>query len=549
MKKFILIGIVVILIGAVAVMFFNPGHDNKEYKPDYNNLISKKKNNTTYGVTSDNSRATQAGMQILEQGGNAVDAAIAVSYVLGVTDIYGSGIGGGGMMLVDSPDIKPEFYDYQVTAPKYGEIPNDHIGIPGVVAGMRKVHDDHGTMSMSKLIEPAINIAEHGFEADQILHDRLEGASYRMPVEKLPELYPNGHAVEKGDTIKQKKLANTLRDIQKQGADAFYNGEIAEKIDKAVDGIDIRDMKNYEVLKKEPIHGRFAGFDVYTAGPPGGGTSFMQTLKLAEAKNISTIEDHSLNFIQLMGNIHKEVYQDKIHHMGDPDYTDVDADDLLSKNHIKKMSNKLKEEYSLHKQDQNPVTKNSDRNGNTTHFVVVDQNGMMVSATNTLSNFFGSGKHVSGMFLNNELRIFSDRKSSPNYAEPGKRPASYMAPTILSKNDIPAIGIGSSGGSRIPALMGQVVIRMLKFDQSPKEAVDASRAIVDEKNDDVAIEEDYPNRQKVIDKLEDKDYLIDHSQSKRESYFGSVQTLIVNQRNHELVGGSDPRRGGKWNSN
>ncbi|WP_245807662.1 gamma-glutamyltransferase, partial [Halobacillus massiliensis] len=225
-----------------------------------------------YGVSSDSEIATEVGMKVLGQGGNAADAAIAVSYVLGVVEPYGSGIGGGGTMLIHpekGSEQAPVVYDYRETAPDSENVPESGTGVPGFVKGMERVHNDFGTLKMEKLIEPSINFASNGAAVSNTLHNYLKKEKDRMP--KLDHMYPDGDPIEAGKVLKQKQLAETLKSIQQDGTSAFYSGDIAESINDEESKMDKDDLESYEVEAKKPIKSRFGGYDVFAPPPPSGG--------------------------------------------------------------------------------------------------------------------------------------------------------------------------------------------------------------------------------------------------------------------------------------
>jgi gamma-glutamyltranspeptidase / glutathione hydrolase len=266
-----------------------------------------------YGVSASHPLAVKVGMNILKKGGNAVDAAVAVSYALGVVEPYGSGIGGGGEMLVyPNDDRKPLVYQYREIAPLSGHIPENQMGIPGFVKGMEAVSQELGTMTMEELISPSIKLAEEGIKADPYLTERLEAAAYRMPIAKLPHFYPNGEAVQPGEMVVQTELADTLKLIQSKGSSAFYYGEIAEEIMKEVNAFQASDFANYAVVKAEPVYGEFAGYEVISAPPPLAGTTVIQSLQMAELLNIDSLKNNPTDFIHLAAEISKRTYDDRI---------------------------------------------------------------------------------------------------------------------------------------------------------------------------------------------------------------------------------------------
>ncbi|MBO0589250.1 gamma-glutamyltransferase [Sporosarcina sp. E16_8] len=495
----------------------------------------------SYGVSSDSSIATEVGMRIIEQGGNAVDAAIAVSFVLGVAEPYGSGIGGGGTMLIHPDNGQdPVVYDYRETAPE-NTLPSSDIGVPGFVRGMYKVHEDFGTMNMAQLIDPSIHFAANGVTVSETLHYALEADSDHLP--ELDHFFPDGEPIEQGEVLVQEQLAETLEDIQANGPSAFYQGDIANEISDQEDKIEENDLESYEVEVKEPLQGEFGDYEVLVPPPPSGGVMLLQVLEMAESLQIENTKDNPLAFSLMMGLINRISYSDRLENIGDPNYTDVPTDEMISEDHINDLASEvhgleLSEEYRRNLESDADI----EDHGDTTHFVVVDKNGMMVSVTNTLSSLFGSGEYVNGFFLNDQLKNFSNREDSPNRPEPGKRPFSYTTPTILTKNGSPAIGIGSAGGRRITSMVAQQLVKTIKFNEPIQESVEDPRTFLEFNEDVLQVEQDY------VFLKNPEELGLDVQHTGNTSYYGSVQGLVINDKNGEIHGFSDNNRDGTWMS-
>ncbi|HWL24641.1 MAG TPA: gamma-glutamyltransferase [Ureibacillus sp.] len=494
---------------------------------------------TGYGVSSSNPIAVQVGMEVLENGGNAVDAAIAVSYTLGVVEPYGSGIGGGGGMLIlpGDPDKEPAFFDYRETSPA-SDNDRGKVGIPGFVKGMEVIHKQYGQKEIADLIAPSIELADEGFEVGRPLSERLAGAAYRMPVNDLPNFYPEGSAIQEGEELKQPELAETLQLIQEEGSDAFYQGQIAKKIVSEVPGIKESDLKSYSVKEREPVYGEFSGYEVISAPPPFSGITLIQSLQMAEMLNIEKTADNVTDFTHLIGEISKRANHDRLKNIGDPAFYKVNVDELTEKDYSKSLSQdisleELSNQYRLEGEDA------EEEHISTTHFVVTDKEGTMVSVTNTLSNFFGTGKNVDGFFLNNNLENFNKKSSSPNYYEPGKISRTFTAPTILRSED-EIIGIGTPGGSRIPMMLTEVLVRHLKFNEPLQDAIETPRFSVE--NDHIYTEIQYPVS--VQNELNDIGYDVEMNSSPL--YYGGIQAIVIDKSENIISGGADPRREGTW---
>ena len=500
--------------------------------------ILQRAKNIGYGVATDNTFASQIGVDILDKGGNAVDAAIAISYALGVLEPHGSGIGGGGLMLVHHPNQDPIAYDYREIAP-FSTRTKQSVGVPGFVKGMEAVHNDFGTIPLKNLIEPAIFYAENGFRVSKDLHNRLSNATYRLNKSDAPHLFPNGNPIAIGKTLIQEELANTLKILANEGSEPFYSGKLAENISRNVTRINDADLENYTVIKSEPIVGQFAGFSVLTPPPPSGGMMLIQSLQMAENLKIEYMKDHIPDFVQTVGEINRIAYRERIGRVGDPQFVEVPTDYLLSTDFTNALSDELLVKGQI--PDYEVYDDEVDLEETTTHFVVIDQNGMMVSTTNTLSNFFGSGLYVDGYFLNNQLDNFTNDPTSPNAFAPGKRPFSYITPTIFTKNDLPIIGIGSAGGRRITTTLTQVLVRHLKFGEPLDEAINKFRSFRHVQGNHISIERSLPY---VTERdITNRGYQIDKSQTP--TFYGSVQSLIVDYQGGQIYGVADSRREGK----
>ncbi|WP_374187560.1 gamma-glutamyltransferase [Priestia aryabhattai] len=533
---------VLLVSGYAIVQQFNSETDNKFYKKINKFESSREINHSSggYGVSSSNPIAVEVGMDVLEEGGNAVDAAVAVSYALGVVEPYGSGIGGGGGMLIlpgDQSD-KPTFFDYRETSPTSSEDSEEGIGVPGFVKGMETVHEKYGSKKMDQLIEPAIKLANDGFPVGQQLAERLKGAQYRLSEDEIPNFFPGNQPIEEGEKLEQPELGETLELIKEKGSDVFYNGELAEEIADEVPGIQKSDLEEYSVEEREPVQGEFAGYDVISAPPPFSGITLIQSLQMAEMLNVQKAEEDTALFTHLTSEITNRANSDRVKHIGDPAFSEIDEKELTDKEYSRELAqdislNELSEKYQLKGKDL------EEEHISTTHFVVTDKDGTVVSVTNTLSNFFGSGENVEGFFLNNNLNNFNNIKNSLNYYEPGKRSRTFTAPTILRK-DNEVIGIGTPGGSRIPMMLTEVLVRHLLFKESLQDAIDAPRFSIE--NNHLYTEFQYPTS--IREELEGMGYDVEEKSSS--IYYGGVQAIVIDQKDNVIYGGADPRRQGTW---
>jgi gamma-glutamyltranspeptidase/glutathione hydrolase len=359
-----------------------------------------------------------------------------------------------------------------------------------------------------------------------------------MDVPSLPNFFPDGHILEINDTLKQPDLAETLRAIQEGGSDAFYSGKIADQILEYEDTLVKSDLASYQANTTDAAHGEFAGYDVYAAPPPLAGVTLIQSLQMAEQLNIASIKDNQRDYIHLIGEISKRSYDDRIKHVGDTNFVKTKpTDELTSPEYTKKMAktidiDKLSDDYKV-----NDSISDEEDHDNTTHFVIIDQDGTMVSATHTLGNFFGSGDNVGGFFMNNQMENFSTSDKALNSIEPGKTPRSFTSPTIMTNGE-KTIGIGSPGGKRIPMVMTEVLVRHLLFDETLDEAIKNKRFYIEENN--IFTEEDLDK--KVQSGLRARGYEI--FKEPDPEFYGGIQALVIDGKAKKIYGAADERRNG-----
>ena len=489
-------------------------------------LPNKEQTDTFYGVSASHPIAVDVGMDVMKNGGNAADAAIAISYILGVVEPFASGIGGGGGMLIIPNEGEPDFIDYRETSPS--DYKGSGVsGIPGLVFGMESIHDKYATVEMESLLEPAVEYAEKGFEVDRGFSHRLDTAQNRVFSENTRIFYPNGKAILPGEILVQKELAKTLKMIQAKGSAGFYQGDIAKAV-KAKTGLPLDDLKRYKVKHTPPIQGSFAGYEVFTAPPPFSGATLLQMLKLAEETGLDSISQ--TEYIDRIGKIAKVSYEDRRIHIGDgvtlEEISKFISDDYIShlKEELAENSGKLQKE-------------NEEEHESTTHFVVMDKEGTVISATNTLSNYFGSGAYTNGFFLNDQLKNFAD--GGINGRAPGKRSRTFTAPTVMINPD-EIIGIGSPGGNRIPQILMQVIFSYTNGEGDLQEIVNRDRFTFE--NSTIHTETPFPNN--VLTELETRNYRVVHKISPM--FYGGVQALIMSKKENQMYGAGDPRRNGIW---
>jgi gamma-glutamyltranspeptidase / glutathione hydrolase len=491
------------------------------------------------GVSASHPAAVEVGMSVLESGGNAIDAAIAVAYALGVAEPFGSGVGGGGSMLIHDPDEGARYYDYRETAPIDGSMPPSDIGVPGFVAGMAHIHSEHGTLDLAGLIEYAARLAEDGVEVDGYLHERLEGAAHRLPIHLLPRYFPDGLPIAPGETLRQPEYAEALRLIQDQGPEVMYEGELGEAIVEAVSGLDLEDLAAYEVLELDPAVGSFAGYGLLAGGAPTSGPTVVQLLQVAEELGIADLDLGSADAHHVLAQAWRVAHAQRTGELADPTVEAVDVEALLDRDVSRSFAAAIPGDGFVEVEvDDEEFSLETD----TTHVVVVDREGTMVSMTNTLSNFFGSGMPVSGFFLNDQLKNFSADPDSINHPAASKRPRSFITPTIVVDDEgRPVLGLGSPGGRRIPNIVAQVLVRWAAHGQSLEEAVLAPRFHLERQV--LELEEGLPSE--VTQELAGRGYEITTTVPTTE-YYGGVQALLVDWGSGTIDGVEDVRRVGTW---
>ncbi len=485
-----------------------------------------------YGVSAGSPLVVEVGMKVLEDGGNAVDAAIAVSYALGVVQPYGSGIGGGGAMLIYPKDGEPPvFYDYQGISPASGDMTSGYAAVPGFVLAMEQIHTDLGSVSMEKLIEPSIKYAEDGFRIDATLDKIIQLSKQKLLVSKSSVFYAHGALPGEGKLLKQPELAVTLRQIQTEGSSAFYKGKIAQNTVTSAKGLTLSDLSNYTVTQSKPVSAKYGKYDIISAPPPFGGVTLIQILMMADKLKIENLEIDAKS-LYTMNRIINAAFYKRLKTVADPKFSAIDNAKLVSPEFINQMVLDLDKNLSY-------VSTDSE---DTTHFVIIDKDGMMVSCTNSLSSWFGSGIYTGGFFLNNHLKNFSQDPGNLNSWEAGKRPRSYMSPTIIALDGLPILGIGTPGGNRIPTVLAQILINIFKNGEELQTAIDAPRFYV---RGSVLIYESTLSDKLVADlKLNGISVVQDASPLN----FGAVNCLYYDPSTGAILGGADQRRGGSWSA-
>ena len=457
--------------------------------------------------------ASEAGLQMLKQGGNAVDAAVATGFALAVTLPRAGNIGGGGFMLIHlAEENKQIFIDYREIAPaaasrdmflnEDGTVNKKRAyfsymasGVPGTVAGMIHALENYGSMPLAKVIQPAIDLAEQGFPMDTTLFQTINSRAERLAWDDETRrvfLAGGDSAQPVGSTFKQPDLAETLRRIRDLGRDGFYKGKTAKLIAEAMaeNGglITEEDLANYMPVEREPVRGTFRGFDVVSAPPPSsGGVHVIQMLNLLEPYPLEDYGHNSAAYLHRVIESMKLAYADRSEHLGDPDRTPVPVATLTSKDYADERRKLIKDDRATPSSEIKPGAIGVPESPDTTHYSVADAAGNVVSNTYTLNFTFGS--HIvipgTGILMNNEMDDFAARPGFPNAfglvqgeanaISPGRRPLSSMTPTMVMRDGKPWIATGSPGGSLIINAVLQTILNATVFDMNVAAAAAAPR--------------------------------------------------------------------------
>ncbi|TCG09109.1 gamma-glutamyltransferase [Paraburkholderia steynii] len=512
--------------------------------------------------------SADAAEQIFKEGGNAVDAAVAIAFTLAVTYPEAGNIGGGGFM-TRYVNGKPYFIDYRERAPlaatrnmfldDQGNVIKGKslfgyyaAGVPGTVAGMWEAQHRFGKLKWKQVLAPAIKYARDGFEVDEQLAKRREDAEKDFEGKTNFDTYFGN--LKQGVNFKQPDLAAVLTRIANQGAREFYNGKTADLIAASMKGhglITKRDLQDYRAVWRQPIQADWNGYHVITAPPPSsGGIGLVQLLKMkADLKgDFTNVDLNSPQYIHLISEIEKRVFADRAQYLGDPDFYKVPVAQLTDDAYIAKRAAEVNPSApSDTKTVQAGLGTSMPEKAETTHFSVVDKWGNAVSNTYTINGYFGSGvvAEGTGIVLNDEMDDFASKPGVPNMfgvvgsdansIEPKKRPLSSMSPTILTKDGKVSLVIGTPGGSRIFTSIFQVVNNVYDFNMPLKDAVSAMRFHHQLLPPNTIFWEPYaPIEGDLAKQVEAKGYTL-----KPQDFNGDIQAIKINGERPEAV--SDPR--------
>ncbi len=514
-------------------------------------------------VASAHPLASRAGLQILQDGGNAVDAAVATALALAVVEPNASGLGGGGFVVIKMADESEAVtIDYRETAPaaatpglyydnSAGFKAKTHdgplsVGVPGVVAGLSQLLNTYGTLDFKRVSAPAIQLAEQGYEVTPNFENMIIQAYdliYSNPASAQIYL-ADGLPPSAGATIKNPHLASTLQRMAAAGSEVFYNGVIADSIVTALKNLggilNKTDLENYRALLKKPVIGSYRGYQIASAAPPtGGGTHLIELLNIMQGFDLNKMKSGSADYLHLLAEAMKMVLADKAENMADPDFYNVPVKQLTSAEHAQSLRKKIDPGKAMdHYQPPNWL---SGESGSTTHLSVIDSEGNAVALTQSINLWFGSGITVpgTGIILNNHLADFDSEPGHANSIEPGKRPVSSIAPTILLKDGKPFLSIGTPGGSRIIGALAQIIINIIDFGMTVDEAIEAPRIHVTSK--ELHAEGRIPGD--ILEKLRERGHDV-KVHADFDNYFGGAQGVLMHADSGKLSAGADSRRDG-----
>jgi len=503
-KRIANIGFISVIVAFISVVAACSHAPNPPADSASNNTVGL----SQQAVAMPDSYSADAAMQVLQEGGNAIDAAITAQFVLAVTLPEAGNVGGGGFMTIKFED-NTDFLDYREMAPEnahrdmyldeQGDVkPYESLfgakasGIPGTVAGMWAAHKKYGTLDWERLLAPAVDLAEQGFVVHEKLANNIDHYIERTKEASINNNFSEYFAHAKaGTTFKQPELAKTLKAIQQQGKDGFYKGDVAKHIVDFMQQngglITYEDLLAYKAVWRKPLHLNWQGYELVTAPPPSsGGVAVAQWIGMLEAYDAThdLPAQNSTEYIHVMSEIGKRVFADRAEYMGDPDFVSVPVKALTDANYIAQRAADIQPTSISDTPSVKPGLKESE---DTTHFSIMDRWGNAVANTTTINLTFGSGVVVTGagFLLNDEMDDFSAKPGVPNFfgavggeanaIEPYKRMLSSMTPTLVTKDDQVVLVTGSPGGTTIISSVTLSLLNALLYDMSAEEAVNSPR--------------------------------------------------------------------------
>ena len=524
-------------------------------------------------VASQGEYTSRAAVEIIERGGNIIDAFVAASFVVSVERPQSTGIGGGGFLLYYSKAENQVYaFDFREVAPirsgpKFFLDKNGNprpmlsrdgalaVATPGLVRGLWEIHKRFGKLPWIETLAPAIKLAEEGFPLYPHLHKAItirEAALKRDPDAREIFFTEDGRIPELGYLIIQKDLAETLKKISAQGERGFYQGRVAKSIVQTIKSMNgvltQRDLDSYEVRERTPVSTEYKGKTLYSFPPPSsGGVHVIQILKMLEPYNLKSVGPQTEKATHLTAMAMQRAFLDRSLYLGDPEFNDIPTNKLTEESYIKQLSKTLESETAIKSNALKmiPLPKESTE---TTHFSLADKEGNMVATTQTINGYFGSGviARGTGIILNNEMDDFAQKVGvqnlfgavggKNNLVSPRKRPLSSMSPTIVTENNEAVMAVGSPSGTRIISCVAQTLLNYLEYEMPLYESVAATRIHHQYLPDELKVESPYLEAS-VTQSLKDRGYKV-----VEENLGCSVQAVSKKKKKLEAV--SDPRNEG-----
>jgi gamma-glutamyltranspeptidase/glutathione hydrolase len=520
-------------------------------------------------VVAANPLAAEAGLEMLQEGGNAVDAAVATCFALNAAEPFASGLGGGGWMLIYlAKENKVTVIDYRERAPaaafprmyeqdgkvqqEWREAHGLAVAVPGAPAGWAYALKRYGTRPLAAVIRRGAEIAEQGFPVSSTF-STLNKDEYEKLLANAGEktCYLNqGLPYEPGEVFRNPDLAGTFRLLAEKGVEEFYRGETARKIVEAVKAkggiMTLEDLASFQAKEEAPLRGTYKDFVLYSVPPPSsGGLHAIQLLNILENWSLRDWGQNSPAYIHHFSEALRFVFADREKYLGDPEFVSIPVEAICDKEYARSIAGRIRPDKVL---DNYPfgIFEKHPSAGNTTHLCVVDREGNIVSLTQSINLFFGTGiiPQGTGFLLNDMMDDFSENPESINAPRPGRRPLSSMAPLILFNKEKPYLVLGSPGGTRIFSTLVQIILNVTEFGMSIDEAIEAPRFFSDSVKGQagpVALESRIPEATRAaLRKLGNELSLKDAY----DKYFGGAQGLLIIRDKRLILGGADSRRDG-----
>lgn len=511
--------------------------------------------------------AADLGFDILDLGGNAVDAAVGTALALSVVEPHASGLGGGGGMLIYlQQKDKLTYINYY---PQTGAVLPDSfrsstdahsakaILVPGTVAGLSMALDKYGTMTWGEILELCVVKLQKGYVIDNHFNEViLDAYETLLEYPETGEIFLNEMLpYEVGDTLFNEPAIRTLKLLAEHGPEVFYHGEIADSIQAVAarygGTISKLDLAAYEAIEMTPLYGEYRDKIIVTAAPPQSGSTILEILNILELEDLASMgryEDNDSSF-HIISEAVKLGYSDRRQYLGDPRFTDIPVKTLVSDNYAEKRHALISMEGITNTDTTDTphgiitderVDPPDDRHGSTTHLSIIDKDGNAVSLTQTISYFWGSGITVGGFLLNNGMTSFS-RGEGVNSIQAHKQPRSTISPTMIFLEDDLYVVIGTPGGGRIPGTMVQVLTNILDYGYEPAAANMAPRFYSRDNNPQLRVESRFD--QELLDSLVKRGHMVE-TMGEVDSYFGGVHLIVIDPETRKVTGSADPRRSG-----